>query len=301
MNSKADSDSGIFTKTSLLGQDKTGLRMFEPDIVLLDLIAATEFHFSKHRQALPEFIIVLEGKYHGILNGNPIEADAGNLLFVPSNVEHEDKCASPCKLLIIMFALRGLWHNQISSQFFEMCTSSAALSGRYTDEDEIKELISTIESSENDEDFFAKNRNHARGILLIWLLLSKFEKSLKASTKNLLLDCPFANQLESYFEAKRAEKYNADELCACLNMSRRRLEMKCREIFNQSPRKLFLQSKMRYAERRLLAGFSSKQVADEIGFASQFSFSSAFKQYTGRCPSDYRPMRISRQYRITAP
>ena len=100
--------------------------------------------------------------------------------------------------------------------------------------------------------------------------------------------CSFANQLSSYFSKRLEKKYNAGELCAYLKISRRSLEMKCRKLFNQSPAKLFMVTKMHYAEKRLLTGISSKQVAQEIGFAA------AFKQYTGRCPIDYSPLKKER-------
>lgn len=293
MYSKKDSDCGVFTKENLLGKEKTSFKMFEMELVLLDLIAAKEFYFPSHKQCLPAFLIVLEGTYQGVLNGEPIEVTAGQLLFFPPNMEREDKCSSPCKFLVVMFALHNLWNEQTNDHFFEADIPSPALVISYAKNKEIRNLISTIIQSDKD-DVFVKEKIIARGILLTWILISRFENYIPENTKNQLQGCLFANQLSSYFSKRLEKKYNAGELCAYLKISRRSLEMKCRKLFNQSPAKLFMVTKMHYAEKRLLTGISSKQVAQEIGFASQFSFSAAFKQYTGRCPIDYSPLKKER-------
>ncbi|GAA3631053.1 AraC family transcriptional regulator [Lactobacillus hamsteri] len=108
-------------------------------------------------------------------------------------------------------------------------------------------------------------------------------------------------RVESSVQLKMAIKYlhdNFDDhncsitsLCHKLDISRSYLYNIFKHELNTSPQKFLIQIRMEEAKNRLKNTSSSvQQISNLVGYIDEFTFSKAFKRYTGFSPKIYRQM-----------
>lgn len=107
--------------------------------------------------------------------------------------------------------------------------------------------------------------------------------------------------VESSVQLKNAIKYfhdNFDDhncsiitLCHKLDISRSYLYNIFKKELNISPQRFLIQIRMEEAKNRLKTTSNSiKQISNSVGYVDEFTFSKAFKRYTGFSPMVYRQM-----------
>ncbi len=85
------------------------------------------------------------------------------------------------------------------------------------------------------------------------------------------------------------EDWPVDRLAALSGMSRSRFSQRFKSLLSISPARYLLQWRLRLAESWLRNGYMSlSQVASELGYESDASFSRAFKRFTGISPGAVR-------------
>ncbi len=94
------------------------------------------------------------------------------------------------------------------------------------------------------------------------------------------------NELWRCVAANVSQKWNLDELCAYMNMSRAHLIRLCRDYYGMTPTAKVHQIKMSHANSMLRTlGYTVSEVAEEIGYESLSAFTSAFRKFYGFTPS----------------
>jgi AraC family transcriptional regulator of arabinose operon len=80
-----------------------------------------------------------------------------------------------------------------------------------------------------------------------------------------------------------------EELAELVHLSPSRFHAVFRECFGLPPRDYVLRHRMQRAQELLLTtALSQSEIAERVGYASQFHFSRVFKKVSGATPSDYR-------------
>lgn len=99
-------------------------------------------------------------------------------------------------------------------------------------------------------------------------------------------------ELQAVFDRVRAhpgEAWSAERLAAMAGCSRSQLHRRCVEVFGHGPAAQMTNLRMREAEYWLTATTAPlKVVADRLGYASPYHFSTASKRYAGIAPASYR-------------
>ena len=112
-------------------------------------------------------------------------------------------------------------------------------------------------------------------------------------TKHPQLNSKAANQLKlaSYYLKENYQKptCNIEDLCHHLNISRSYLYTLFKNRMNISPQKYLTQIRMDDAGQRLRDSDQPVQaIAHQVGYKDEFTFSKAFKRYSGFSPKVYR-------------
>ena len=80
-----------------------------------------------------------------------------------------------------------------------------------------------------------------------------------------------------------------DELARRVHLSPSRFQAVFKECFGLPPRDYILRHRMQRAQELLLTtSLSQSEIAERVGYASQFHFSRVFKRVAGTTPSEYR-------------
>jgi len=97
------------------------------------------------------------------------------------------------------------------------------------------------------------------------------------------------------YNAFRMESMNLDNLAAELGVGSRRLRQAFAQELGISPKRYFTTVRLRQAAQALKMGRGNvTQIAEQVGYASPFHFSRAFKAEFGCSPSDYVQARQTR-------
>lgn len=93
-------------------------------------------------------------------------------------------------------------------------------------------------------------------------------------------------------EADLAHHWSCSELARIAVMSEEHLRRLCLRHYRRSPMNYVLQSRMHRAGVLLRSSESKiETIAQQVGFASQYAFSAAFKRWSGKPPGSFRAQR----------
>lgn len=80
-----------------------------------------------------------------------------------------------------------------------------------------------------------------------------------------------------------------EDLCNSLSLSRSYIYNLFQKFAHTSPQKLLTQMRMEDAKSRLISSSQNIQtIAEQVGYNDTFTFSKAFKRYSGYSPTTYR-------------
>ena len=92
-----------------------------------------------------------------------------------------------------------------------------------------------------------------------------------------------------YLENNYALNCTIEDLCNSLSLSRSYIYNLFQKFAHTSPQKLLTQMRMEDAKSRLISSSQSIQtIAEQVGYNDTFTFSKAFKRYSGYSPTTYR-------------
>ena len=92
-----------------------------------------------------------------------------------------------------------------------------------------------------------------------------------------------------YIHASTDTQITLEALAKRVHLSPSRFQTVFRECFGMPPRDYILRQRMQRAQELLLTtSLSQSEIAERVGYASQFHFSRVFKKISGATPSEYR-------------
>ncbi len=103
-------------------------------------------------------------------------------------------------------------------------------------------------------------------------------------------------------EQDLAQRWTVDQLARAVGLSRPVLARRFIEALGCSPMRYLTQRRMQFAATLLLLDSerSLAEVAEQVGYQSEFAFSRAFKRHHGVAPGEYRRT-VATVYRRSAP
>ena len=99
---------------------------------------------------------------------------------------------------------------------------------------------------------------------------------------------PVALDARAYIDRCALNRFDMQEMCRELGYSREHVTRSFLAAYHRTPRQYFNLKRMNVSLRRLLDGATVSTVADELGFATPYAFSKAFKAHFGLSPEKYR-------------
>lgn len=97
-----------------------------------------------------------------------------------------------------------------------------------------------------------------------------------------------AERIKGYLDRSEIQNIRMSEISRALGYSREYLTRAFLTAYRTTPRQYLHARRMQTAREQLLAGASVQEVAADIGYASAYAFSKAFKKHFGLPPGSYR-------------
>lgn len=96
-----------------------------------------------------------------------------------------------------------------------------------------------------------------------------------------------AGRIKQYLDSQDTGSLDMSDMSRALGYSREHITRVFHSIYRATPKQYFNSRRMNVALERLCGGEKVKAVADQLGFASPYSFSQAFKKHYGLSPKQY--------------
>jgi len=117
----------------------------------------------------------------------------------------------------------------------------------------------------------------------------------RQSTERWYCEEPVLQRALDFMRAHLSQPFNIDHLAAHAGVSKRTLEIRCREQLQSSPHQLVIKLRIEYAKELLLrpGKLSIEKAAAACGFGSAQAFQLAFRRMTGKTPGAFRRKEMS--------
>lgn len=99
-----------------------------------------------------------------------------------------------------------------------------------------------------------------------------------------------AEQIKQYLDSLETNSLDMSTMSRALGYSREHMTRVFHAIYRATPKQYLNSNRMAFALERLCKGEKVKAVAEQLNFASPYSFSQAFKKYFGASPKQYLTM-----------
>ncbi|MDP4133477.1 MAG: AraC family transcriptional regulator [Bacillota bacterium] len=123
------------------------------------------------------------------------------------------------------------------------------------------------------------------------LLFMLYRDLMKQSLTNI-----FSTQVRNYIGLHFPNDIKIKDIAKVFNLSRKQLSFKFKEETGMTLSDYTLSIKMQHAKMGIKENSPMSYIADSLGYSDQFAFSTAFKNYYGYSPSEYRK-RLKLSYR----
>lgn len=264
------------------------------DIFVVVAVAAAK-EIPTHQHTDYEFIYAVEGHYHYTHNNREgVLAPGQGLILKPGDLHSDSFPLPPVRYLAINFRLEAVNASSALPLFAAgadpSCQVFKKLSSRLT------RLLRELMEERHDLDFLSVRLRQALLQAFFWLLVRTLPREAVSPG---LLATPshsgFRTALEELFQMHPDGVLDVDGMAAHLRQSRRSFSRLCRQIYGQSPARVYLQYRMDRARKLLLqTEMSIKEISAYLGFSSPYHFSATFKRMTNRSPRSFRTERKPR-------
>lgn len=127
---------------------------------------------------------------------------------------------------------------------------------------------------------YARSEDYKLIADIIQFLLSQISEPYSSSNT-------VANQIKHYLDNMEVGSFDMSAMSRKFEYSREHITRVFHAVYHTTPRQYFNARKMNIALERLCEGGKVKEVADQLNFASPYSFSKAFKKHFGSSPRQY--------------
>ncbi len=128
---------------------------------------------------------------------------------------------------------------------------------------------------------------------------------IKLSTTQFVLSCidsqsagnnNIAIKAKAYIDELSGFELDMQRLSRALGYSREHITRAFSSVYRVTPKQYFNTHRMNIALSELVSGKKVFEVAEDVGFSSQYAFSKAFKKYFGLSPEKYLPTLSNKEY-----
>lgn len=237
----------------------------------------------RHRHDELELLLPSAGSWRGAVNGKALEVPAGGALLVAPGDIHEDRCLEPLALHGIELELLpgpkpGISASPLAADAPVACRRLAAaptlhaIAARLTEATRLGGRWTTVRQDALTHE------------LLVELLALLPPAALAPAVSERIAADGFGTELAAILAAN-PRGIAVGALAAALGLSERGLQQRCRTLLGETPLALISRQRMALAQALLATGSTVTAVAEHLGFANPFHFSTAYKRAYGHPPS----------------
>ncbi|MDA3959193.1 MAG: helix-turn-helix transcriptional regulator [Planctomycetota bacterium] len=236
-----------------------------------------------HRHLELELLLIRSGRWEGRIDGCDLAVPSGGALLVAPGDRHEDRCLRPVGLIGIMLELlpgpRPGWSAS-------PLAPDAALADRA-----LPEATALHQAGERLEAATLNGGNWTTHLqdaicheLVVRLLHALPPTAIAVEAGERVAAAELGHGLAACFE-RDPGGLSIPALAHEMGLSERVLQQRCRQLLGATPAQLQRRHRLALARELLLGGHQVQTVADQLGFANPFHFSTAFKRHFGYPPS----------------
>lgn len=238
--------------------------------------------WKEHRHEHYELIACTHGTYHSRLNGQDLALTSGQVLVVKPGDWHADLLRPPCRYVAVNLALPGvgpaspmIFHAEVG---VEDQIQRRADPGFFLILEHLRSACSTRPGAAVQDAIMAEG----------WrlLLAAMPPRVLAPAFVPRRRDADFSQRLEAVFAQVHRDPPGVPALAEAMGLGVAAFVNRCRLATGLTPAKALTRFRLERALERIQLGDASvQQVAEDLGFASPFHFSRAFKRCFGVAPS----------------
>lgn len=230
-------------------------------------VGITTHRFNRDRWAVA---LKLRGKTIYTVNSEHVLCDSLHPVILPKGCNYSWKCIEPGECIIIEFESNA---TETSFSSFEISDNSLIINA-----------FSKIEKSLNNQKIYHKLECYSHLYEILLFIIKSTKKEYIHPKKRNILQPAVKYISENYYDSTITNDLLA-ELCG---MSTVYFRKTFASTYGISPMKYLHNFRIQKAEAILLSDYESiEQVAFSIGYNSIYHFSKMFKNYTGKCPTEY--------------
>jgi AraC-like DNA-binding protein len=261
-----------------------GVRPVFQDFHILRMIGT--YDYPSHQHANYEVILVDRGPYRCSLNGEKIELGKNEVLVIKPGDRHCDHLHDGQCHYVLHFELT---HPVAPIRLF----AENVMAGDQVCTVPMPEEIATfkaLEEESRESDSYSAGIQDAMMEGFFWRLVRHLPpQALSPQFRRASEEQEFTGRLYRLFEEHVQESVTVEQMAKWLNISKRSLSMKCRELLSDSPAQLFTRLKVQKAAQLLVhTDRPVKEISYELGFENPYHFSRVFKRIYGTSPSTLR-------------
>ncbi len=240
-----------------------------------------------------ELVLPLSGEWRGTLNGESLRVPAGGALVVAPGDRHEDRCHVPMTLHGISLHLltgtlgtRGEQTGQRRAWSASPLASAATVAQRrLASAPVLHAIVARLVGVTRDGGAWAVMRQDALAHELVVELLAMLPPAARSPlVADHVAAAGFAEDVAAVLAAHPAG-LSVPALSAAMGVAERTLQLRCRRVFAATPLAVITRHRLAMAHDLLATGAAVQAVADHLGFANPFHFSTAYKRAFGHPPS----------------
>ena len=240
------------------------------------------YEYPRHQHTNYELVLVERGPYRCSLNGVQLAMENGQVLVIKPGDWHQDHLRDGQQHYVLHFRLPA----RDRAELFKPDVAPAMQVARGNHFHEtlfLRELRSEAEQA----GAYAAAVQDSLLEALFWRVVRDLPaEGLSEMLRRLPRRDALREQIAAVLHRNLRANPTVERLAAEMKMSPRHLTNLCRELHQDTPARLLLRLKIRYAEEMLrYRRLNVKEVSEELGFVNPFHFSRVFRRNTGHTPS----------------
>jgi AraC family transcriptional activator of pobA len=248
-----------------------------------------------HRHDLNEILIVSSGQGHHVIDGHPIDFRPHSVCFVPKDHVHVMELDVRLAGWLIQFSDDFLGDDLVSRNLSYRALADRLSPTRTADLDgadiaRLEAMMAMVEAEYRAYGAFNKQSLHHWLSLLIIQIGRAISRRPEADSAN-EQEVHFTQRFLTLLEENFARRHNVGFYAAALNVDQVTLSKAVGSALGKTTKKAIEERVILEAKRKLLYSRASiKEIAFDLGYVDQFSFTRAFRRLVGIPPSAFRDL-----------
>lgn len=266
------------------------LDFVRPVLRSLNVVISNQAEMPPRQQARSyQLIFVQRGRYHCVLNGQPLQLQPRDLLVVKRGDWHEETLGPGQRYLLVGFDLVRGETPATADIFFDgdVLPEHQVVRGPNP---EARQLLDRMQEESRRQDALVGHTENA----LLLQLFCRIARALPAARLSPILverstAQIFSERLHRVFSEHLGQPLTAATIAAKMGIGLRTLTKRCQEATGRPPARAIIHYKIEHAARSLRqSDLPIKELSFRLGFQNQYHFSRVFRRVLGVSPSHYR-------------